>query len=159
MTRDEPALLEIVPFEPQHAEGFAALVADTLREFGFEPDPALDDDLDDPVGSYAAVWVALDGGEVAGSVALRDLRSDGYQLKRMYLRSSLRRRGVGKRLLATALDWARANNARVVTLDTAERMVAARRLYESVGFVQMPGFDAPRQGQERLRYELRLRAT
>ena len=77
----------------------------------------------------------------------------------MYLRSSLRSRGVGKRLLATALDWARANNARVVTLDTAERMVAARRLYESVGFVQMPGGEAPRQGQERLRYELRLRAT
>jgi putative acetyltransferase len=157
MTRDEPALLEIVPFEPQHAEGFAALVADTLQEFGFERDPVLDEDLDDPVAAYAAVWVALDGGEVAGSVALRDLGGGGYQLKRMYLRSSLRRRGVGKRLLATALDWARANNARVVTLDTAERMVAARRLYESVGFVQMPGGEVPRQGQQRLAYELRLR--
>jgi len=158
---DEPPDLErfavdIVPFEPQHAGGFAALVVDTLREFGFEPDPVLDQDLDDPVASYAALWLAIAGGEVAGSVALCDLGGDIYQLKRMYLRSALRSRGVGKRLLATALDWARTNDARAVTLDTAERMVAARRLYESAGFVQVPGGGPPRQGQERLLYELRL---
>ena len=40
--------IEIVPFEATHAEGFSALVADTLREFGFEHDPELDNDLDDP---------------------------------------------------------------------------------------------------------------
>jgi hypothetical protein len=35
-------------------------------------------------------------------------------------------------------------------------MVAARHLYESAGFVRVPG-EAPRQGQQRLLYELRLR--
>jgi putative acetyltransferase len=158
---DEPPDLErlevdFVPFEPQHAGGFVALVVDALREFGFERDPVLDQDLDDPVATYAVLLLAIAGGEVAGSVALRDLGGDVYQLKRMYLRSALRGRGVGKRLLATALDWARTNDARVVTLDTAERMVAARRLYESVGFVRVPGGGPPRQGQERLLYELRL---
>jgi hypothetical protein len=34
----ERLAVEIVPFEPAHAAGFAALVRDTLREFGFEPD-------------------------------------------------------------------------------------------------------------------------
>jgi GNAT superfamily N-acetyltransferase len=149
--------IEIVSFEPTHAEGFAALVDDTLREFGFDHDPELDSDLDDPGGTYVALWIALAGGEVAGSVALRDLGDGAYKLKRMYLRSEHRGRGLGRRLLATALDWARANHARVVKLDTAERMVAARRLYESAGFVQLPGAEAPRQGQQRLAYELRLR--
>jgi len=152
----ERLTIEVVPFEPTHAEGFAALVADTLREFGFEQDPELDGDLDDPAGTYVALWIALAGGEVAGSVALRDLGDGAYKLKRMYLRSAHRGRGLGRRLLATALDWARANGAVVVRLDTAERMVAARRLYESAGFVQLPG-EAPRQGQQRLAYELRLR--
>ena len=154
----EPGRLavEIVPFEPEHAAGFAALVLDTLREFGFEPDAELDRDLDDPAGTYAALWIALAGGVVAGSVALRDLGDDAYELKRMYLRSACRGSGVGKRLLATALDWARVNHARVVSLDTTERMVAARHLYESAGFVGVPG-EAPRQGQQRLLYELRLR--
>ena len=157
MAWDEPALTtEIVPFEPRYAEGFAVLVADTLREFGFERDPELDRDLDDPAGTYAALWIALVGGEVAGSVALRDLGGHAYELKRMYLRSSHRGRGIGKRLLATALDWAGANGAKVLRLDTTERMTAARRLYESAGFVRVS--DAtPRQGQQRLLYELRLR--
>jgi len=42
-----------------------------------------------------------------------------------------------------------------VRLDTSERMVAAQRLYEGYGFRRVPG-DAPRQGQCRLLYELRL---
>lgn len=150
--------IDIVPFEPEHAEGFAALVVDTLPEFGFEHDPELDRDLDDPGKTYAALWIALAAGHVVGSIALRDLGGDAYELKRMYLRSAHRGRGVGKRLLATALDWARANGVRVVRLDTTERMVAARRLYESEGFVRVPG-EAPRQGQQRLLYELTLRTS
>jgi GNAT superfamily N-acetyltransferase len=167
MARDEPALrtppadlerlvVHIVPFESRHAEEFAALVVDTLREFGFEEDPVLDQDLEDPAATYAALWLAIVGGEVVGSVALRHLGDDAYELKRMYLRSAHRGRGVGKQLLATALDWARANHARSVRLDTAERMAAARHLYESAGFARVPG-EAPRQGQQRLLYELRLR--
>jgi GNAT superfamily N-acetyltransferase len=152
----ERLAVDIVPFEPEHAAGFVSLVVDTLREFGFEPDAELDRDLDDPAGTYAALWIAIAGGIVVGSVALRDLGRDGYELKRMYLRSVCRGRGVGKRLLAVALDWARENRAQVVRLDTAEQMVAARRLYEWAGFVQVPG-EAPRQGQHRLLYELRLR--
>jgi GNAT superfamily N-acetyltransferase len=167
MARDEPALrtspadlerlvVHIVPFESRYTEAFAALVVDTLREFGFEQDPVLDQDLEDPVATYAALWLAFVGGEVVGSVALRQLDGDAYELKRMYLRSGHRGRGVGKRLLATALDWARANHARSVRLDTRVGMVAARHLYESAGFVRVPG-EAPRQGQQRLLYELRLR--
>ena len=94
---------------------------------------------------------------MAGSVALRDLGDRAYKLKRMYLRPAHRGHGLGRRLLATALVWARANDARVVRLDTAEGMVAARRLYESAGFVQLPDPEIPRQGQQRLAYELRLR--
>jgi GNAT superfamily N-acetyltransferase len=77
------------------------------------------------------------------------------ELKRMYLRPDQRGRGLGKELLALALDWARANEMRVVRLDTSERMVAAQRLYEANGFERVPG-EAPRQGQCRLLYELRL---
>ena len=144
-----------MPFETKHADGFRSLVSETLREFGFEPDPEIDPDLDDPVGTYAALWVAVGGGEVLGAVALRDLGGGALELKRMYLRPAQRGRGLGKRLLATALDWARGTDARVVRLDTSERMEVARYLYELHCFERVPG-DAPRQGQKRLLYELRL---
>ncbi len=147
--------MAIVSFQPSHVDGFRALVSETLREFGFAPDPELDADLDDPAATYAALWVAVDGDAVVGSVALRDLGDGAVELKRMYLRSDQRGRGLGKQLLELALDWSRANKMRVVRLDTSERMVAAQRLYEANGFERVPG-DAPRQGQCRLLYELRL---
>jgi GNAT superfamily N-acetyltransferase len=147
--------LAIVPFRPEHEEGFRSLVADTLAEFGFSADPDVDPDLADPTVYYAALWIALSGGDVVGSIALRDLGDRTIELRRMYLRPVCRGRGVGRRLLATALDWSRANGTRTIKLDTTERMAAARHLYEQHGFVRVPG-DAPRQGQARLLYELRL---
>jgi GNAT superfamily N-acetyltransferase len=101
------------------------------------------------------LWVALDGAEVVGSVALRDLGDGVVELKRMYLRPDQRGRGLGRELLGVALDWARDRGMRAVRLDTSERMVAAQRLYEAYGFERVPG-EAPRQGQCRLLYELRL---
>ena len=147
--------MAIVPFQPTHVDGFRALVSETLREFGFEPDPKLDADLDDPTAAYTALWIAVDGDTVVGSVALRELGDNAVELKRMYLRPDQRGRGLGKRLLGVALDWARANGMRSVRLDTSERMVVAQRLYEANGFRRVLG-DAPRQGQCRLLYELRL---
>src|SRR5215212_950524 len=147
--------MPIVPFDSTQTVGFRSLVIDTLSEFGFEHDAELDGDLDDPGATYAALWVAVEDGTVVGSAALRDLGDGAVELKRMYLRPDQRGQGLGKQLLASALDWARANEMGVIRLDTSERMVAAQRLYEANGFERVPG-DAPRQGQCRLLYELRL---
>jgi molybdopterin-guanine dinucleotide biosynthesis protein A/GNAT superfamily N-acetyltransferase len=147
--------LVIAPFRPEHAQGFRTLVAETLGEFGFAPEPELDPDLADPEAVYEAVWVATRDGAVVGSVALRRLAPDEMELKRMYLRRSERGRGLGRRLLDMALLWSREHGIRRLRLDTTERMDAARRLYEAYGFRRVPG-DAPRQGQQRLLYERRL---
>src|SRR6478672_1857730 len=155
MTRDEPAAelerlqTRIVPFEPVHEAGFRTLVSETLREFEIDPD------LADPAGAYQSLWVAVADGEVVGSVALRELTPAERQLKRMYLRPDQRGRGLGRRLLETALERARADGVSVIRLDTGERMEAARSLYEAYGFRRVSG-SAPRQGQNRLLYELEL---
>jgi GNAT superfamily N-acetyltransferase len=73
----------------------------------------------------------------------------------MYLRPSERGYGIGRKLLDMALLWAREHRIRAIKLDTTEQMEAARRLYESYGFARVPG-TAPRQGQDRLLYELQL---
>ena len=156
-TPDDLAQLElrIVPLRPEHRDGFRRLVSDTLAEFGFTADPQLDPDLDDPASVYEATWVAVRAHRVVGSVALRRLGSAEVELKRMYLRSEERGHGVGRKLLELAVLWAREHRIRTIRLDTSERMQAARRLYEAYGFVRVPG-SAPRQGQQRLLYELRL---
>jgi molybdopterin-guanine dinucleotide biosynthesis protein A/GNAT superfamily N-acetyltransferase len=147
--------LRIVPFHPEHSDGFRDLVSQTLAEFGFSADPELDPDLADPAAVYEAVWVALRAGRVVGSVALRRLGPAEVELKRMYLRPTERGHGLGRRLLDMALLWAREHRIGTIKLDTSERMEAARHLYEAYGFARVPG-TAPRQGQQRLLYELRL---
>jgi GNAT superfamily N-acetyltransferase len=147
--------MSIVPFESSYSDGFRSLVTDTLREFDFEPDLEFDRDLDEPDAAYSALWVALDGDDVVGSVALRDLGGGAVELKRMYLRPAQRGRGLGRELLILAIGWARSHGMTSVRLDTSERMVAAQRLYEAHGFERIEG-SAPRQGQCRLLYELRL---
>jgi GNAT superfamily N-acetyltransferase len=147
--------MTIVPFAAAHADGFRSLVVETLREFDFEADPELDTDLVDPGAAYSALWVAVEGDEVVGSVALREVDGGAVELKRMYLRPGARGHGTGKQLLGVALAWARANEKQTVRLDTSERMVAAQKLYEAHGFRRVAG-SAPRQGQCRLLYELAL---
>lgn len=46
-----------------------------------------------------------------------------------------RRRGVGRQLLEQAISWTRAQNASKVTLEVWPHNLAARRLYETFGFV------------------------
>ena len=46
-----------------------------------------------------------------------------------------RGRGIGRELVEAALEWARARGAACAELEVNERMEAARRLYESCGFV------------------------
>jgi molybdopterin-guanine dinucleotide biosynthesis protein A len=155
VNRPEDLELSIVPLRPEHTEGFGALVTDTHREYGFDYDGRLDADLDDPVAHYAAAWVALQGRDVVGSVALRRIAAREVELKRMYLRPAYRGRGLGQRLLDMAVLWAREHRIERIVLDTTQQMTAARRLYERNGFTRYTE-RAQRQGRELLLYERRL---
>jgi len=145
----------IVPLAPEHHEAFRTVVADGLAEFGFTEVPDLDGDLLDPQSAYAAAWVAVERGEVVGSVALQELGDGEVLLKRMYLREAMRGRGLGRRLLTVALGWARGAGYERVLLDTSEEMTTARRLYESAGFRRVERTDE-RQGFCRVYYRLDL---
>jgi GNAT superfamily N-acetyltransferase len=137
-------LLVVVPasdigirtYQPGDRDQFAELVSAVLAEYGFSVDPVLESDLEDPTLAYNQIWVATDGERVVGSVAMR-LLGDGKvaELKRMYLQSAYRGRGLGQALLHQAVTWAQAQRCRSVALDTSAAMTAAQRLYESAGFV------------------------
>lgn len=127
----------IRPYRPQDQDAFARLVSTVLGEYGFGVDPLLEADLDDPQQAYGAVWVATDNGEVIASVAIRLLEPGQLaELKRMYVKKAYRGRGLGRRLLRQAVEWAESQGCRSIVLDTATAMTAAQRLYETAGFVR-----------------------
>lgn len=90
-----------------------------------------------PIGR---LLLALHEGESVGCVGLRPLQSRDCEMKRLYVRSSGRRRGIG-RLLATAIiDQARLAGYSRILLDTLTSMTEARALYASLGFNEIPPY-------------------
>ena len=62
------------------------------------------------------------------------------EVKRMYVAAAGRRRGLARAMLAHLEDTARLAGAEVMVLETGIRQPEAIALYESSGYVPVPGF-------------------
>jgi len=92
--------------------------------------------------------VLLAGPGPDGLVVLRfrpAIWSDALEcyLAELYVVPARRGNGVGRALLEAALDHARHSGADRIDLGTSDDDVAARRLYESLGFRNREGVDGP----------------
>jgi putative acetyltransferase len=107
--------------------------------------------LADPIGSYVepggAVLIAVVDGQAIGCVALAARAGGAYELSKMAVSPQARGRGVGRLLLAAAIDHARALGARSVFLGSSKKLPNAVHLYEAFGFEHVPreGLDLPSQ--------------
>jgi ribosomal protein S18 acetylase RimI-like enzyme len=113
-------------------------------------------------GDYApprgALRLAHVDGQLAGCVALRPADSGDHpnaaEMKRLYVRTSFRGYGLGRRLAEAALDAARQAGYDSVLLDTLDDMEAARALYEDLGFKPIdPYYQSPVAGTHYLKVD------
>ena len=89
-------------------------------------------------GNYAppegCILLAEDSGYFAGCVALRPLEDQICEMKRLYVRSDYRGRGMGRMLACSVIDRARGIGYQKMRLDTIATMKEARTLYYSLDF-------------------------
>ena len=99
-------------------------------------------------GEYAprsgALLLALVDGAPAGCVAMRPLPESDHvnacEMKRLYVRRAFRRFGLGRRLTQQLMDLATQAGHSCMLLDTLDDMEAARGLYTSLGFEEIPPY-------------------
>ncbi len=99
-------------------------------------------------GEYApphgALLLALVDGEPAGCVAMRPLpesdHANACEMKRLFVRRAFRRFGLGRLLAQKLMDLATQAGHSCMLLDTLDDMEAARGLYASLGFFEIPPY-------------------
>lgn len=80
------------------------------------------------------IWLARSGEDRVGCVALRPLPDGTGEVKRMFVDSGWRGKGVGRALMLALIDGARARGYTLLKLGTLHDMYAAISLYRSLGF-------------------------
>jgi len=81
-----------------------------------------------------------DGEQAVGCAGVRRWQGDIAELKRMYLQPSARGRGMGRRLLDSALQHARQLGYHRIRLDTLPSMETAIALYRAAGFTEISAY-------------------
>ncbi|WP_341705808.1 GNAT family N-acetyltransferase [Ferrovibrio sp.] len=104
-----------------------------------------DDELGSLPGRYApalrgALLLGYVGGEPVGVVGLRDLGDGICEMKRLYIDPAGRGRNLGRLLAEAVVAEGRRLGYRAMRLDTIRSMVAANRVYDALGFRDIPPY-------------------
>lgn len=95
-------------------------------------------------------------GQNAGCGGMKRLDESRCELKRMYIRPSFRRMGLGRELALRIIEDAREAGYRRMLLDTLPFLQAAKALYRSLGFYEIERYnDSPMGGASYLCLDLR----
>lgn len=151
-TEADLAVIGAITVEAYRVDGFvgdhddyATTLADSATRFRDAELLVAVDNADEVLGSVTVVPPGTPYAEISepGEVEFRMLA----------VAAAARGRGVGEALVRAVIERARAAGAARVVLSSSEKMLAAHRLYERLGFTRLPARDwAPLPGLKLVAY-------
>ncbi|WP_181780628.1 GNAT family N-acetyltransferase [Pseudonocardia pini] len=148
---DSVGALRVGAYAAQDLFASAGAYAPVLRSLG--------------AGGGATILVAVEGGELLGTVMLQPWGPDSeiaraaeeIEMRALAVSPAAQGRGVGRALVDAAVSRARHGGHGRVVLSTQPAMRAAQRLYRTAGFERLPDRDwSPLPGVVLLAFGLRL---
>ncbi len=106
-----------------------------------EEQPDLNDIFRAYINSGGGFWIAVENGEVIGTIGLMKIDDDWCVLKKFFVRSDYRSKKVGLALYKSLLDFAIAKGFRHIILDTPSVATKSHSFYERAGFKQIKKSD------------------
>jgi len=131
-------------------EQIKEILFSALKEYEIAiPDNYSVSDIDNlHIDNYrGGVFILLREKRVVGFIVIRPITEDCLELKRLYLTSSERGKGLGLFLLNQAIDYAKKNDYKSIRLETSSKFREAVSLYKKHGFFELlevekePGHD------------------
>jgi len=134
------------PAQPAAQHCLRAYFAELDARFddGFDPAKSLPAELDEMRPPAGLFLIAMQRGEPVGCGALKFHRNQPTELKRMWVASSARGRGVGRRLLRELELRAVEHGGPTIRLETNKTLSEAIALYRSAGYREVSAFNDER---------------
>ncbi|MBP6898793.1 MAG: GNAT family N-acetyltransferase [Burkholderiaceae bacterium] len=138
-----------IPDTPEWLDATRSLFREYAQQLGIDLCfQGFEAELADLPGAYAephgVLLLAFVDGQLAGCGAFRPLHDVDYanacEMKRLFVRPDFRRYGLGRLLAQALIDRATQAGYSAMLLDTLDDMEAARGLYESLGFEEVPPY-------------------
>jgi len=145
-------MIRVIENEPGDLETIRTL----FREYQDFIDVSLcfqsfDDELASLPGKYSAdkdgcLYLAEFEGQASGCVAYYRIDETTCELKRLFVRPSFHKQGIGKALMNRAIEDAARTGYQTMILDTLRRLESAGRLYQRLGFSEIEPYKGSKLG-------------
>lgn len=133
----------VVEYEDSYKDAFFNLNRMWIERY-WELEPHDIEVLNDPrrhiLDQGGNIFVALFRGKPAGVCAMCRAADPAYdyELAKLAVDTTVRRKGIGYRICDSAIAWARSKGARKIFLESNTRLTPAIALYRKLGFVELP---------------------
>ena len=131
--------MEIIQYKDEFKEGAIGLILDIQNNeakinLSISEQPDLLNIHEAYINNGGNFWMAIDNGQVVGTIALMRIDDEWSVLKKFFVHADYRSQRVGLRLYEKLLEFARGKGYRHIILDTPSVATKSHSFYERAGF-------------------------
>ena len=131
--------MKIIPYDDKYKEQVTDLILNIQNNeakinLSLDEQPDLKDINRYYKDSGGAFWLAVEDGGVVGTIGLMMRENNCAILKKFFVKAQYRNKRIGLRLYLALLEFAKANGAEHIILDTPLVAKASHRFYELAGY-------------------------